>query len=713
MKVENNEDEEVLDIEEESSEDKLEDREKDYSNQAAIQEQLFSAYSEVSKAFEDKSDQTDMVEDCWDVYNCKMTANQAYSGTSQVFLPLVKDAVNAKATRYINTLFPKSGRYCDVISDDGRVPYDLIALLEYYVRTTCLRTNIVPALIRQGENGGQYSLYISWEEQVRNIVSKKKVIDEGETIDGVDEYDDVEYEEDRQGGPSVTVLDPRNLVLLPTSIDSVEDAETVAIIRRWSKAKLRSLVKMGILEKKPVDLLLENMNAKPSPNMPDTIKDAATNAGVSTDSKGNKQAIIFEVWKTLKIGREHRLMVSYFAGQNNILGCKRNPYWNDRVPVITQPVEKQADTIWGKPPVDAVRQVAYSANDAVNMGFDSAQYSLMPIVLTDPEKNPRVGSMILNMAAIWETSPNDTKFVNMPALWKDAFQMVNACKEQIQQSLGVNPAMIPMGNASKKPSQAQVAQEQQVALESTADQITIIQEGVLNKLLRWFYDLDYQFRTKSVSIKKFGQIGMLADMQQVEPFQERQRLTFNWYGMESSKAAQEIQGMISWANVLRGMPPQVLNGRTVDLGPVLEYVSEVTFGPRVAPKVLIDERHKFNVDPMMENQLMDNLFPVQVHEGDNDVEHIKVHQQHFVQTGMDAGDPDHLKRGHLLEHIKQLKEKASKAQGAQQPQPQQGQPQGAPGQPQPGASAQTPTGPQGPPGTIHPDSMRDPNAMPR
>lgn len=696
-----------IDIEEDDSPDIYEDRKKDWSTQAKVREQLSDLYSAVVKAFEDKKEQNDNIEECWDVYNCKVTSHQMYSGNSQVYLPLVRDAVNARETRFTNTLFPKAGRYCDVISSDSKVPYDLVALLEYYCRTTNLRTNVVPVMVRAGDISGQYSLYVSWETHKRNIVSKKKVVDTGMPVDGEDEYDDVEYEEDEVGCPSVQVLDTRNLAILPLNVDNIEQAEVVAVLCHWSKAKLKKLVRDKILEKGPVDILIANMNAKPAPGTPDTPKDAAEFAGVSQSSKDGKLAKVYQVWSTLKIGKEYRRMVTHFAGQDNILACKRNPYWNDRVPVLTQPVEKMGDTIWGTSQVMPICNVQYAANDVVNEGFDSAQYSLLPIVMTDPEKNPRVGSMVMSMAAIWETNPNDTKFVTMPPLWRDAFSIVNACRDQIQQSLGVNPSMMPQGGTGKKPTQAQVAQEQQVALESTADMVTVIQEGILNKLLEWFYDLDYQFRTKAVTVKKFGQVGIQADMQQVEPFQTRERLTFAWYGAESFKAAQEIQGMISWANVLRGMPPQMLNGRTIDLGPVLEYVSEVTFGPRIAPKVLIDERHKFSMSPIEEDSLMDNLFPVQVHEGDEDMQHIQQHTQHFQQTGGDMGDPDHLKRGHILEHIKQLKEKAAKAQGAQQPQPPQQ------GMPQPGASAQTPTGPQNPPGAIHPDNMVDPAKMPR
>ena len=499
----------------------------------------------------------------------------------------------------------------------------------------------------------------------------------------------------------VSVLDARDLVVLPTLVDDIEDAEVVAVALRYTEAKIRECIRDGVFEKSPAEDLIANMSSgdKGAINQTNTPKKAASAAGVKTDSKGNKTALIYQVWAHLKIRGERRMTVTHFAGSDLYLGCKRNPYWNDRVPVILQPVEKDANTIWGTSQVAAVKALNYAANDAVNMGFDSAQYALLPIVMTDPEKNPQVGSMVLSMAAVWMTDPNSTKFANFPALWKDAFTIVGSCKEQIFQSLGVNPAMIPHGNANKKPSQAEVAQAQQVALESTNDEVAVI-EQVLASVLEWCYDLDYQYRTKAITVKKFGQLGLQATMDQVEPFQTRQRYTFRWYGAESAKATQQVQQMISWGNVLKGMPPQVLNGRKVDLGPMLEFITEITCGPRIAPHTLIDQRHQMSMDPKMENQLLENGFPVQTHEMDPDIEHIQMHMAAYELM------PTDLIKGHILEHIKQLKEKAAQQQGAQMPPP-----GGAPGGPRPGAQAQPPTGAQNPPGAVSPDQM--PTAMPR
>lgn len=706
MKIKELPADEPEDDEDDTLDAKVEDRKKDYSSYKYIEKQLAKLYPIVEKAFDDKMDQSNLVDECWDVYNCTLNQYQSYNGTSQAYVPVVRDALAARETRFINTLFPQNGRYADVTDSEGRTPYDLIALLDYYISQAKLRRNIIPAMIRAGDISGNYALYVEWASNSRFIVNKEKkpelTTETGAAVEGSEEYDDVGYEEVIDEKATFSVLDVRNLAVLPTMVDDIEDAEIVAVALRYTEAKIKECIRDGIFEKEAGEQLIGNISSNSgSSRQTNTAKKAASAAGVKDDSKGNKTALIYQVWTKLKIRGERRMMVIHYGGEDLYLGCKRNPYWNDRVPVILQAVEKEGDSVWGKSQVEPVKAIQYAANDAVNMGLDSAQYALLPIVMADPEKSPQIGSMVLSMAAIWMTDPNSTKFAQFPPLWKDAFTIVGTCKEQVFQSLGVNPAMIPHGNANKKPSQAEVAQAQQVALESTNDEVAIL-EAVLGQVLEWCYDLDYQYRTKEITVKKFGQLGLQATMDQVEPFQTRQRYLFKWYGSEATKATQQVQQMISWGNVLKGMPPQALNGRKVDLGPMLEYITEITCGPRIAPHVLIDQRHQLSVDPHTEDQLMDNMFPVQTHEMDDDVAHIKTHLEDFKML------PNELKKGHILEHMKQLKEKAAKQQGSVPggaPQP------GAPGQPRPGAAAQAPTGAQNPPGAVSPDQM--PLAMPR
>src|SRR5260370_35562143 len=97
-------------------------------------------------------------------------------------------------------------------------------------------------------------------------------------------------------------------------------------------------------------------------------------------------------------------------------------------------------------------------------------YSMMPIVMTDPNRNPRIGSMVLSLAAVWETDPQSTQFAKFPDIWTSGFEIVASCKAQIMQTLSVSPAAITKSSSQKsKPSHADVACDLQVDLLTTTE----------------------------------------------------------------------------------------------------------------------------------------------------------------------------------------------------------------------------------------------------
>src|SRR5262249_45973887 len=152
-------------------------------------------------------------------------------------------------------------------------------------------------------------------------------------------------------------------------------------------------------------------------------KEVLREAGIL--GKGGKIGI-YETWKMLPVPGEdgRRLCRAFFGGYNLILSCRRNPYWNDRCPLISRSIEKVAGAVKGIPPVERVKSIQYHATDIANQSADSATYSMLPIVMTDPEKNPRTSTMLLNLAAVWEVDPNSTKFAEFPQLWKDGMGLI-------------------------------------------------------------------------------------------------------------------------------------------------------------------------------------------------------------------------------------------------------------------------------------------------
>lgn len=691
--------------EEDSGIPEYEQRTKEWKDDDDVKDQIAKVYKAVLQGMDDKTDQNNTIDRCWDIYHCNLNENQGYDGTSKIYIGAVRDAIEARVTRFVGALFPQTGRFSDVISTDGQVPYDTMSMCDYYVKACSLRDSVIPSLIRSGDVTGQYSIFVSWKKRKRYSVQKKMVSSIGDEktgeIDKTGVVGDIEIEPIKEDMPDVMVVDSRNLCILPTTCDDPEDASIVSLALRLSEEEVQDWIDDGTFDEDAGKTLLDNFSASPKDSQPNTEKKAADAAGVKTDSGGSKMALIYMIYTRLKIGGKRRRCVIYQAGEDHTLSCKRNPAWSDRLPILSKPAKKIPGTIWGKSGVEPVEDVQYALNDAVNMAFDSAKYSLLPVVMSDPEKNPRTGTMIMTMGALWQVDPTAVKVMEFPPLWKDAIALSELCGKQIEKSLGVNPAMIPQGAGAKKPTQAEVSQQQQVALESTADSTTILDHGILSPLLRLFYEFDYQYRDKALMIRQFGPMGMQAYMQQIPPAQVGKQYDFAWFGVEGAKSAQQIQQGISLLNVLSKIPPQLLNGRKLDAGPLVDQLALDTYGPKLASKVVIDQRHQLTVPPQLENEMLIGGFKVPVQPNDDDVAHLQSHKAALGLMGDEHGDL----RQHMMDHLMQLTQKQKQGGG----------PQGVPqiGGPRPGAQVQPPTGPQNPPGTIHPDNMQDPNAMPR
>lgn len=693
-------------------------RDEELCGRVEIQERVRELAKDVSAGFRSQWDRGNDQLDFWDIYDCVLGGMQSYAGNAQIFVPIVNEAIEARATRFTNQIFPRSARNIECITSDEK-PYDIMALLEHYIRKTKLRTQIVPALCRAGDVEGQYNIYVGWENAERHIAYKAdpQTEIEGEQVpdiqDDEDDYD-VEEETTQHMQPVVELLSDCDVLVLPHTANSIGAAlakgGSVTVIRRWSKSRLEDAIDDGEIDKEEGEALLEEFkDNKGEEGAPDADKKHVDAAGIHVID-GMKTAVLYETWTHLKITKdERRLCKILYAGgaKERIASVKRNPNWNDKCPVLSAPVKKMKNVFKGVSNVKRAAPLQYAANDAVNQGWDSATYSLMPIVMTDPSKNPRVGSMILNLAAIWETNPNDTKFAEFPPLWKDAFAMVASCKTEIFQLLSVSPAMIAQSSGQKaKRNQAEIAAEQQVDILSTADVCTNLEDEILTPLLRWFVELDYQHRDEDLTVRQYGQMGIRAKMEAIKPLQSDRRYEFRWFGVEAARNAQQVQLQVAAINVIKGVPPQQYQGYTLNLVPFIQQMIENSFGSRLAPEIFQDIKAKLTVAPEMENEFLVEGLTLPVHMLDDDQAHMQAHIE-----ALKEGDPHGNIREHLMLHRFQMQQKMQmEQQSIQQMQGGQGgQPPGGGGQgggPRSGSVGGQPRGGQQPPGAIHQDRMQ-------
>lgn len=679
-----------------------EEKIKNYASNKQLQEKCARLYDQIITGFrEEKKDQNDSIEECWDIYNCELGDNQQYDGDSEIFEPIVHDALEARRKRFTGMCFPNVGNNLEVVSEQGDMPIATLSILQRYIKDTNLRA-VASTLFLNGDIEGQWSVMPGWKRKERKITRKVQ-----KTLDGTTEdYPDVETETIIDEGPELTVIPAQDLWVFPATVSDIQDAEIVAVAMRLTTDAIDDMVEEGIFLKSQVKLLTKDAGDE---KVIWAEKARTAEAGIKLKS-GQKFGLIYMVFAKLKLDGEKKPAIIYLGGPDNVLGIIANPYWNQKIPMISEPVDKVAGSFWGRSKVKNVAPLQYELNDITNMGMDSAMYSLMPIVMTDPLKNPQYSSMVMAMAAVWSTNPNDTKVVEFPPLYQHALTIKGAIKAQIMESMDVNEIMLGRPPSGKKNAQAIGAQSQE-AMATIGDVVKRFEFGIMNRIMEWFYDLDLQFRDEELAVMIDGEHGVQSSIEKIPPQQVGHRYWFKWLGADKAMGAQNNQQMISWMNVLRGMPPQVLNGRKLDLGPMIDFLNEAVLGPTMAQNVLIDERTKISVPASIENEFMVNNIPAIVSPLDDDVEHIKEHQQGAQVTG----DLNGKFRQHIQEHIQAIQKKQQQAAPQGYPGTPGGlggsNPPGVAGTPRPGAVPAPPKAGQQPPGAVNPQQMQDAQAQ--
>src|SRR5271157_6381978 len=177
------------------AEEKL-DRADQLMHDQDVEEALLDIFTKIQAGFDKQADRSDDNIDYWECYNCILGNKQVYNGNAQIFVPIVHSAIEARKTRFVNQVFPKNGRYIEAVSEDGTVPHTETALLEHYVRKAKLRTQIAPALCKNGDIEGHMTAQVTWQEFRRHIAFRtKKPAELDVALETDDDVEDIEEEE--------------------------------------------------------------------------------------------------------------------------------------------------------------------------------------------------------------------------------------------------------------------------------------------------------------------------------------------------------------------------------------------------------------------------------------------------------------------------------------------------------------------------------------
>ncbi|MGE8574856.1 MAG: hypothetical protein ACN6QT_07110, partial [Burkholderia contaminans] len=468
-------------------------------------EEAAKLYPKIAKCYENKQEQMDRCAEYWSIYNAQPDENQQYSGNSQCYIPAVRNAVNARVKRTIAQLFPVNHKHVGATGPDGNIPFAQISLLEHYIRSAAIK-DVVRADLIAGDVTGQWNLYVDWtrtQRRITELIKKPPILEDhelgAEVEDLAADEDGWDWEKETKEvtteGPDIVQFATEDLAVYPPTCNDIENATATAIRLRLTIDAVERFVDEGIFVGVEAKELIDNL-AKRDGGREKYVppKKRTGDAGIRTEGTF-KYALIYEVHTNLDLGNGKEPCFVYFAGQDVILGIIRNPFWSGKRPIISAPIERITGSFFGISKIEPVKFLQWNLNDYWNMGQDSAQYSLLPITMVDPLSNPNYQSMVVGLAAVWLTDPSKTKFANFPALYKDAMMLCQGIKQEINESMDVNDAMLGKMPIGRK-NQAQMAAMAQTQESNIIDNAKRYEEVILNPLVEWMFELDRQFRTE-------------------------------------------------------------------------------------------------------------------------------------------------------------------------------------------------------------------------
>ena len=702
----------------------------DQPDSAAYVEAL-RLYPLVQAAYDNQQEAARQIEEFWNIYNAQPDENLQYAGNSKGYVPVVRDAVNARAKRCLKQLFPLKHKHVEAVGSDAETPYPQLALLEHYIRKLKLKS-IVRSDLVAGDVTGQWNLYIDWSKSYRRITELVKrnpimATAEGEEVGLTDPNEEIEEKTETdilEEGPEVVDFATEDLAVVPPTCNDLEKATATSIILRMSKVKVKQMVDEGVFilpDKKDIAAWVETQGKWVGALSKPADEQRCENAGIRVEGT-DEHAAIYEVAVMLDFEDQPKgqppvksLGLIYYAGEKDIVGIIKAPWWGGRRPILSAAIERVKGSFRGISKIEPVKFMQWQLVDFWNMGQDSAMYSLLPIVMTDPLSNPNYASMVIGLAAVWAVDPTKTKFAEFPQLWKEAAGICDNMKRQIWESMDVNEMMMGRMPQGRK-NNAMIGGVQQEQMTNIMDHAERYEEEMLNPLVERLFEYDRQFRTASLTVLTMGEVGVKASMTEIPPQQFGMRYTFRWSGTSEVMGMQRLQQQTAVMNVLRGIPPQQLNGRKLDISPIVEKLVENVFGPELTPRILIDDRNLFTMPAEVENELMHNGFMVDVHEADDDIAHLQSHQAAARLTG----DRKLRFRAHLAKHVMALTVKRQKAMAEQQGMPGAPGPSmggtampGMAGTPRMGAQPAGSRPGQRPPGMVGPDQVVDGSAVGR
>lgn len=645
---------------------------------------------------------------------------QGYRGRNRVYIPIGRRIIENWTQKLKRDLFPTDQWFeVEALRESfAERTAGLKALFNYFLtKQMHVRRKITPWL-RQLVTYGTSPVAIAWKLDERVLPVMKDLYDNDGNITDRQTRDVekiIQYV-----GPTFRNVDLFAWYVSPVTAVDVKDAWVCFEEMLVPRARLRELGKQPIGVDPSMGMTFENiedaLNLTPDSSAGEKFQseqDRLQSKGFSNlyDSKDPRRPVdITEAYWRVNLDDDGlawwRVTV---AGDRIVLRVQKNPFWHGDPPWLAGKFVEVVNEFYGRGLPEVFADSQFFLNDIANQANDALVWSMNPIAVVDAYKVQDPNSIRMRPGAKWLASPDAVSFQQPPT---DAaavgFNAINQTIALMNDVANVAPfAGAGTGGPRSRGRAIQTATGAQLVasenLVQVRDVVENIEDQIFIPMLHMMHTLTVQCLSRPLVLRIAGADGEALIEHKLTAADVVGEYDFLWLGSTNAQN-QQVRGqqMINFLQIASKVPPQILAAQNtqIDYGYLMRAIWTDGLGLRNGDRVIRDIERKRSMDPRLENDLFavgrgDEVIVVQ---GDNDDQHMAIHQQGLSRKGLSVFDALGLQR-HIQEHVasKMAKEIIAQQQAMQQqmqqqvggPAPNGGAPDMGGGGMNPGRPAQT------------------------
>jgi hypothetical protein len=309
---------------------------------------------------------------------------------------------------------------------------------------------------------------------------------------------------------------------------------------------------------------------------------------------------------------------------------QQNPFWYGGHPYLAPRFSRETDEFYGHSLYEGIDRLGYILNDILNQTLDGFSIAANPIVKIDPSAHSRPASLRLQGGAKWLIRPDAAQFDRPPDVTPGGIGMASYVQGTIHDFGPLGPvaqgqsAVRGRGRAGN--TAAGMGMVSQASSMEVGTSLEHLDQELGQPLLIKCSEYIDQFMIDPIALRILGAGGIGFVERRLSAQDVIGNYVFRWNAAQATREKHALAAQMERLLPLLAQAEQASQGNLkVDYPYILRRLWSDGFGLHGAALAFTTPDDVKSIDPAWENELLLQDRPVQVHPGDDDMQHLQAH----------------------------------------------------------------------------------------